>query len=111
MRLTRPIAIIRPLCFRDALHGFTERQNRKNSFDYLIMRGLGLACSVHGPQQQRQIACRRLDEQFLVDITNAPDIEPVHATGIELMREVPFDFLSALPLQPLASFSPDAPPV
>ena len=46
-----------------------------------------------------------------MDILETPDIEPVHATGIELMREVAFDLLPALPLQPLAAFSPDAPPV
>jgi len=46
-----------------------------------------------------------------VDIFETPDVEPVHASRIELMREVTFDFLTPLPLQPLASFSPDASPV
>ena len=46
-----------------------------------------------------------------MDILDAPDIEPVHTTGIELMREVAFDLLPALPLEPFAAFSPDAPPV
>ena len=46
-----------------------------------------------------------------MDILDAPDVKPVHAAGIELMREVPFDLLTPLPLHPLASLSPDAPPV
>src|SRR4051794_346184 len=46
-----------------------------------------------------------------MDILDAPDVKPVHAAGIELMCEVPFDLLTPLPLHPLASLSPDAPPV
>src|SRR5437763_13147967 len=46
-----------------------------------------------------------------MDILKAPDVEPVHAAGIELMREVAFDLLTPLPLHPLASLSSDAPPV
>src|SRR3954463_14496348 len=46
-----------------------------------------------------------------MDILDAPDVKPVYAAGIELMREVPFDLLTPLPLHPLASLSPDAPPV
>src|SRR3954468_24679878 len=46
-----------------------------------------------------------------MDILDAPDVKPVHAAGIELMREVAFDLLTPLSLQPLASLSPDAPPV
>ena len=75
------------------------------------MSGSGLAGSVQRPHEQRQIARRGLQEQFLVDILEAPDIEPVHAAAIERMREVAFDLLPALPLQPFAAFSPDAPPV
>ncbi len=44
-------------------------------------------------------------------IPDTPDVEPVHAPRIELMREVPFDFLAPLPLHPLAPLSPNAPPV
>ena len=71
----------------------------------------GFACSVRRPHQQCQIACCRLNEQLLVNVLCASDIEPVHAAGIELMREVPFDPFSALPLQSLATFALDAPPV
>ena len=46
-----------------------------------------------------------------MDILDAADVKPVHAAGIELMCEVPFDLLTPLPLHPLASLSPDAPPV
>src|SRR3954451_1490529 len=46
-----------------------------------------------------------------MDILEAPDVKPVHAAGIELMREVPFDLLTTLPLHPLATFSTEAPPV
>src|SRR5215467_5476883 len=43
-----------------------------------------------------------------MDILDAPDVKPVHAAGIELMREVPFDLLTPLPLHPLASLAPIA---
>src|SRR5262249_48759831 len=46
-----------------------------------------------------------------MNILGAPDVESVHAAGIELMREVAFDSFTALPLHPLASSSPDASPV
>src|SRR3954469_1883166 len=111
MRLIRQIARVCPAWFQGAFQGLNERQNRKNSFDCLIMSGSGLACSVHGPHQQGEVACRRLHEQFLMHILDATDVESVHAAGIELMREVPFDSLTPLPLHPLASFSPDAPTV
>src|SRR6516164_1334875 len=35
----------------------------------------------------------------------------MHASGVELVREVPLDALSSLALQPLAAFTPDAPTV
>src|SRR5262249_56228483 len=75
------------------------------------MSSSGLTRSIHRPHQQRQIARRRLGQQFLVHIPDAPDGGPVHSTRIELMREVPFDFLPPLPLHPLAPLSPNAPPV
>lgn len=75
-----------------------EGQKRQNSFDGLIVGRSGLASSVQGSHEQREIARRRLDEQFLVDIPDASDIEPVHAAGIELMREVAFDSFSSLSL-------------
>jgi len=37
-------------------------------------------------------------EKLLVNVLRASDIEPVQAASIELMREVPFNPLSALPL-------------
>ena len=82
----------------EAFYGVHKGQKRKNSFDYAIMCGPGLARSVERPQEQREIARRRLDEQFLVNIPEAPDIEPVHAAGVELMREVAFDSLAACAL-------------
>src|SRR5262249_48577081 len=75
------------------------------------MSSSGLTRSIHRPHQQRQIARRRLDQQFLVHIPDTPDVEPVHSTRIESMREVPFDLLPPLPLHPLAPLSPNAPPV
>src|SRR5215470_291173 len=46
-----------------------------------------------------------------MDILDSPDVKPVHAARIELMREIPFDLLTPLPLHPLAAISPDPPPV
>ena len=84
---------------------------RQNGVHIPVMSSSGFARAVRRSHQQRQIACGRLNEQFLVHVLYASDIEPVHAAGIELMREVPFDPFSALPLQPLATFALNAPPV
>jgi hypothetical protein len=74
MRLTWRTARGRAPRFREAYYRSYERQNRKNSFDCLIVSGSGLARSIHRPHQQRQIARRRLDQQFLVHIPNAPNV-------------------------------------
>ena len=50
------------------------------------------------------IGRRRLNEQLLVNVLGASDIA-VYAAGIELMRELPVDLFSALPLQSLATFA------
>ena len=44
-------------------------------------------------------------------VLQAPHIEPVQSAGIKLMREVPFDPLSPLPLQPLAAIALNASPI
>src|SRR5437870_2138632 len=75
------------------------------------MCGSALARSIEGSHQQREIARRGLEQQFLVDIPEASHIDAVHPTGIELMREVAFDSLPTLALQPLAAYTPDAPAV
>src|SRR5580700_588723 len=75
------------------------------------MSGSGLARSIQGPHQQREITCGRLKEELLMNVLPASDIESVQAAGIELMCEVPFDAFSPLPLKALASFSLNAPPV
>jgi hypothetical protein len=75
------------------------------------MGGFGLTSSIDRPHQQREIACRGLDQQFLVDIFQTPHPEPVHASRIELVCEVAFDLFSAPALQPFAVFAPDPPPV
>ena len=67
------------------------------------MSGSGLARSIQRPHQERQIACRRLDEELLVNVLGASYIEPVHSACIKLMREVPFDPFSPLPLQALSA--------
>jgi hypothetical protein len=59
--------------------------------------------------QQGEIACRRLHQQFLVDVFDASDVEPIHSPGVELMRKVTFDFLAPLPQHPLPSISPRSP--
>ena len=74
MRLPWRIARGRVPRLREACYRFYERQNRENSFDCLIVSGSGLARSIHRPHQQRQIARRRLDQQFLVHIPDASDV-------------------------------------
>ena len=81
-----------------SFYGFHEGQQRKNNFDDVIMGGSGLARAIERPHQQCEIAGGGLDEQFLVDVLDAPDIEPVHAASIELVCEVAFDLLPTLPL-------------
>ena len=60
---------------------------------------------------QREIACRSLDQQFLVNIFQTTHPEPVHAARIELVCEVSFELFPAPPLQPFAAFAPDPPPI
>src|SRR5450755_2479928 len=86
---------------REAFYGPHKGQNdknSKNSFASAIMSGSGLACSIVEAQQQREVARRGLEQQLFVDIPNTANIQPVHATGIELMREVALDFFSSLGL-------------
>ena len=88
-----------------------KSQNRKNSSAQDIVCGSGLTNSVNGAHQQREIACRSLDQQFLVDIFHTAYPEPVQAAGIELVCEVAFDLFPAPALQPFAAFAPHPPPV
>ena len=69
------------------------------------MGSFGLAGSLKGTHQQREIACRRLDQQFLVNIFPTTHPEPVHAACFELVGEVAFDLFPAPPLQPFAAFT------
>ena len=75
------------------------------------MSGSRLAHSMQRPQQQRQVARGTLKQRFLVHILDSTDIQSVHTSGVELMREIPLDPFSALPLQPSAPLAPNAPPV
>jgi len=69
-----------------------EGQNGENSCDELLMSGSGLARSIEGSHQQREITRRGPGGAgFFVDIPDAANIQPVHAAGIELMREVSLD--------------------
>ena len=95
----------------EAFYGVHKGQKRENSVDNAIMCGPGLARSIRDQQEQRQIARRRLDEQFLVNIPEAPNIQPAHPAGVELMSEVAFDSLAPCALQLPASFATDAPAV
>ena len=64
------------------------------------MSGSRLTRSIHRPHLQRQIAPTAWISSFLCTFPIPPDVEPVHAPRIELMREVPFDFLSRPPRSP-----------
>ena len=44
-------------------------------------------------------------------VLQASHEEPVQSAGVELVREVPLDPLTPLPLQPLASFALNAAPI
>jgi hypothetical protein len=58
----------------------------------------GFASPIQKPQQQRQITRRCLHQQPLVNIFPTSQVQPVHASGIKLMGEVPFDLLASLRL-------------
>jgi hypothetical protein len=75
------------------------------------MSSSGLARAIHRSHQESEIACGGLHQQFLVPVLQASHIEPVQSSGSKLMREVPFDPLSPLPLQPLAAVALNAPPI
>ena len=75
------------------------------------MSSSGLARAIHRSHQESEIACGGLNQEFLVHVLLASHIEPVQSSGIKLMREVPFDPLSPLPLQPLAAIALNAPPI
>src|SRR6201996_1923698 len=94
-----------------SLHSLYECQNQKNGTAQPIMCRFGLTRSIDGAHQQREITCRSLYQQFLVNISDPPPPQPIHTAGVELMREVAFDLFPALPLQPFAVFAPDPPPV
>ena len=86
-------------------------QKRKYELAPAVVSRFGLACSVQGPHQERQIARRRVNEQFLLNIVPTSHIQPVHASAIELMRKVPFHALAAPCLQPLSPCSSNPPSI
>ena len=69
------------------------------------MGSSGLARAIHRSHQESEIAGGGLNQQFLVHVLQASHIEPVQSAGVKLMREVPFDPLSPLPLQPLSAIA------
>jgi hypothetical protein len=75
------------------------------------MSSSGLARAIPRSHQEREVACGGLNQEFLVHILNASYVQPVQSAGIKLVREVPFDPLSPLPLQPLSAIALNAPPV
>src|SRR6202044_1671077 len=75
------------------------------------MSSSGLARAIHRSHQESEVACGSLNQEFLVHVLQASHIEPVQSAGIKLMREVPFDPLAPLPLQPLAAFSLNTSPI
>src|SRR5215813_124195 len=79
---------------------FMSARIARNHFDCLIMSGSRLTRSIHRPHLQRQIAPTAWISSFLCTFPIPPDVEPVHAPRIELMREVPFDFLPPPSTQP-----------
>ena len=79
-----------------------QPQNRKNELAPTVVRRFGLARPIPGPQQQRQIARRGLNQQLLVNIFPSSHPQPVHPSGIELMRKISLHPLATPRLQTLA---------
>ena len=95
----------------EVFNGFYDSQNRQNGFDSPVVSSSGLARAIPRSHQESEIACGGVNQEFLVHILQASHIEPVQSSGIELMREVPFDPFSPLLLQPLAAIALNAPPI
>src|SRR4051812_11499295 len=75
------------------------------------MSGAGLARAVQRAHQERKVASRCLNQELLVHIVEPSHVEPVQTPGVELMREVPLDPLTTLPLQSFAAIAPYPTPV
>src|SRR3954451_16844566 len=75
------------------------------------MSGAGLARAVQRAHQERKVARRCLKQELLVHIVEPSHVEPVQTPGVELMREVPLDPLTTLPLQSFAAIFPYPTPV
>src|ERR1700681_5037378 len=82
-----------------------EQQNCKNKLAPAVMSCSGLARSVKSPHQERQIARRRLNQQFLVHVVAASHVQPVHTSRVKLMRKVPLQPFPASGLQSLSPLS------
>ena len=63
------------------------------------MSSSGLARAIPRSHQEGEIACGGLNQKLLVHVLKASHVEPVQSAGIKLMREVPLDPLSPVPLQ------------
>src|SRR5437660_3239207 len=93
------------------LHEPHKDQKRKNEAGKAVMSRLGLARTMPQAHQQCQIARRSLNQKFLVHVLSAAHPQPIHASGVELVREVPLDPLSPLPLQLLAAIALNPPAI
>src|SRR5918912_2259776 len=93
------------------IEGFHERQKLEKQFHSALMSGPGLARAVQRAHQERKIAGRCLNQELLVHIVAPSRVEPVQASGVELMREVALHPLTTLPLQSLAAIAPYPTPV
>src|ERR1700719_4603693 len=91
------------LWFAERFEHRMEQQNRKNKLPRAVMSRSGLARSVATPHQERQIARGSLNQQFLLRVVAASHVQPIHASGVKLMGEVP---LYPFPTPGLQSLSP-----
>src|SRR5215469_16156049 len=88
-----------------------DSQNRQNSFESGVVGRSWLAGAIRRPHQEREVARSRLNEKLLVHVFLASYVQPVQSAGIELMREVPLDPFSTLPLQTPATIPMNPPPI
>jgi len=89
----------------DRLQITQQRQNQCAKGLVGIPQTARHTCAVLRPQQKRQLARRRLHQQLLVNVVEAPDGRPEYRARLELMRDGSLQLLASAPQQTFAQLT------